>query len=147
MTVSTMVLALDESEHAVRATRWCADHAGALGADVVVVHALDITYVFGFGSPLALAPPPPPYSESRIEEVRDVIARDWCKPLADAGVSFRVVVDEGRPAELVREAARRAQADLVVCGRRGRGGVAEFFLGSVSHELSHHLDVPLVIVP
>jgi nucleotide-binding universal stress UspA family protein len=142
-----IVVAMDESEHAARAMRWCADHAGALDADVVVVHALDVTFVFGFGSPLALAPPPPPTPESRIEEIRDVIARDWCKPLADAGVSFRVVVAESRPADLVRETAREAHADLVVCGRRGRGGVSEFFLGSVSHELAHRLDAPLVIVP
>ena len=144
---TTIVVAMDESEHAARAMKWCAHEAVAVGADVVVVHALDVTFIFGFGSPLALAPPPPPYTASRIEEIRDVIATDWCKPLADAGVSFRVVVVEGRPAELVRETARKADADLVVCGRRGRGGVAEFLLGSVSHDLSHHLDVPLVIVP
>jgi nucleotide-binding universal stress UspA family protein len=40
-----------------------------------------------------------------------------------------------------------AHADMVVCGRRGRGGVAEMLLGSTSHELSHHVRVPLVIVP
>jgi nucleotide-binding universal stress UspA family protein len=142
-----IVLAMDESQHAARAMKWCADHADALDAEVVVVHALDIAYIFGFGSPLGLAPPPPPYTEERIDEFRDVIARDWCKPLADAGVTFRVVVTEARPAELVRETAAREHADLVVCGRRGRGGVAEFILGSVSHELSHHVDVPLVIVP
>jgi len=113
----------------------------------VVVHALDVTYVFGFGSPLALAPPPPPYPKERIEKFRDVIARDWCKPLADAGVDFRVVVAEARPADLIRQTAKDEGAALVVCGRRGRGGVAEFILGSVSHELSHHIDVPLVIVP
>jgi nucleotide-binding universal stress UspA family protein len=142
-----MVLAHDESEHARRAVEWCAEHAGALGAEVVVVHALDITFVFGFGSPLALAAPPPPYPKERIEHFRDVIARDWCKPLADAGVTFRVVVTEARPADLVWRTAKAEGAELIVCGRRGRGGVAEFILGSVSHELSHHVDVPLVIVP
>jgi nucleotide-binding universal stress UspA family protein len=142
-----IVLAVDESEHARRAVEWCAEHASALGAEVVVVHALDITFIFGFGSPLALAPPPPPYPPERIEHFRDVIARDWCKPLADAGVAFRVVVSEGRPADLVYEIAKAEDAELVVCGRRGRGGAAELFLGSVSHELSHKLDVPLVIVP
>jgi nucleotide-binding universal stress UspA family protein len=142
-----IVLAVDESRHAARATKWCADHAGALGAEVVVVHALDITYLFGFGSPLALAPPPPPYPQERIEEFRDIIARDWCKPLADAGVDFRVVVTEARPADLVRQTAKAEGAELVVCGRRGRGGVAELLLGSVSYELSHHIEVPLLIVP
>jgi nucleotide-binding universal stress UspA family protein len=57
------------------------------------------------------------------------------------------VVSEGRPADLVHEIAKAEDAELVVCGRRGRGGAAELFLGSVSHELSHKLDVPLVIVP
>lgn len=141
-----MVLAMDESEHATRAMNWCAAHAGALGAEVVVVHALDIPYAFGFGAPLAAATAPP-YSKERLAEIRDVIDRDWCKPLADAGADFRVVVAEARPADLVRQVADTEHADLVVCGRRGRGGVAEFFLGSVSHELSHHVNVPLVIVP
>ena len=142
-----MVLAVDESEHAARAMKWCAEHAGALDAEVVVVHALEIAYVFGFGSPLALAPPPPPYPAERIEAYRDIISRDWCKPLADAGVRFRVVIEEARPADLVRKTAEAEGAELVVCGRRGRGGVAEFILGSVSHELSHHVEVPLLIVP
>ena len=41
----------------------------------------------------------------------------------------------------------RRDADLVVTGKRGRGGFAELLLGSTSHVLSHHLDRPLVIVP
>ena len=31
--------------------------------------------------------------------------------------------------------------------RRGRGGFAELLLGSTSHQLTHHVDRPLVIVP
>jgi nucleotide-binding universal stress UspA family protein len=45
------------------------------------------------------------------------------------------------------QAARSEGAELVVTGRHGRGGFAELVLGSTSHELSHHLDRPLVIVP
>jgi nucleotide-binding universal stress UspA family protein len=45
------------------------------------------------------------------------------------------------------EAAKAEQAELVVIGRRGRGGFAELFLGSTSHALTHHLDRPLLSVP
>ena len=38
-------------------------------------------------------------------------------------------------------------ADLVVTGRRGRGGFAELVLGSTSYSLVHHLNRPLTIVP
>jgi nucleotide-binding universal stress UspA family protein len=51
------------------------------------------------------------------------------------------------PAETLIRVARELSADLLVVGRRGHGGFAELLLGSVPHTLSHHADVPLVIVP
>jgi nucleotide-binding universal stress UspA family protein len=140
-----IVLALDGSEHAARAARWCAAHAKAIGADVLVVHAVDNFYDFGSGAPIPLVPPT--LSGPQLDELRDVIEREWSKPLADAGVAYLVRVAQGRAASVVIDAVRDVHAELVVCGRRGRGGVAEFFLGSTSHELAHHAGVPIVIVP
>jgi nucleotide-binding universal stress UspA family protein len=81
------------------------------------------------------------------DELADTAERVWCKPLADAGVSFRVTLMDGEPAAMLMQAARSADADVVVTGRRGLGGFKELVLGSTSHHLSHHLDRPLVIVP
>lgn len=39
------------------------------------------------------------------------------------------------------------KADLVVAGRRGRGGVAELLPGSVSHEVVLHSKRPVLLVP
>ena len=60
---------------------------------------------------------------------------------------FRVVLKDSDPALAIMQAAKSEDADLVVTGRRGRGGFAELVLGSTSHVLTHHLDRPLVIVP
>jgi nucleotide-binding universal stress UspA family protein len=141
---TTIVVGVDGSEPAQRAVEWCAAHAPALDAEVVVVHALEVPAYTGLGPPYIWMPSPSP--EQRTAR-RDVVVRDWSKPLADAGVSFRIVLVDGDPAPAIMDVAGSENAALVVTGRRGRGGFKELLLGSTSHHLSHHLDRPLVIVP
>jgi len=140
---SKIVVGVDGSPQSERAVAWCASHASALDATVVVVHANEIPVAIPMGAYYAY----PGLTPEQRDELRDVVSRDWCKPLADAGVMFRVIMTEGPPAASIMETASAEQADLVVVGRRGRGGFAELVLGSTSHQLSHHLDRPLVIVP
>jgi nucleotide-binding universal stress UspA family protein len=52
---------------------------------------------------------------------------------------------EGDPAEAVLDAARARESDLMVVGSRGRGGVAGTFLGSVSTEIVHRADRPVLV--
>jgi nucleotide-binding universal stress UspA family protein len=42
--------------------------------------------------------------------------------------------------------AERENADVVLAGRRGRGGFAELLLGSVSHELVLHSKRPVLVI-
>jgi nucleotide-binding universal stress UspA family protein len=144
MTEMKIVVGVDGSEHSARAVKWCADHARALDAEVVAVHAVDMPL---YSSPGASYVPLPPLSDEKRNELLDVVQRDWCKALADAGVTYRGVVLDGGPAWVLMEFARKTNADLIVTGRRGRGGFTELLLGSTSHALTHHADRPLVIVP
>jgi nucleotide-binding universal stress UspA family protein len=141
---SKIVVGVDGSAHSDRALRWCAEHARAFDAEVVVVHAIALP---AYGPAMA-----PYYADSvltpgEITDLRDIIESDWCKPLADAGASFQIKTYVGAPAPAIMKVARTEEAALVVVGRRGRGGFAELLLGSTSHQLSHHLECPLVIVP
>jgi nucleotide-binding universal stress UspA family protein len=144
--MSVIVVGIDGSDGSRRATLWCAEHAPRLAASVVAVHAVDTAR---FGSFIALDPAIPVAvpNEAELRRVRDVAEREWCKPLVDAGVDHRVVVAEGNAVAVLRDVAEAERADLVVTGRRGRGGFAELVLGSTSHQLVHHLACPLLIVP
>jgi nucleotide-binding universal stress UspA family protein len=146
--VMRIIVGVDGSEPAQRAVAWCATYAGKLDAEVVALYALDfpVTTESGFGFAPIPVPIPAPTAAERAH-LHEVIERDWCAALTTAGVKFRVVVAEGEAASAIIAAADHERADLVVTGRRGRGGFAELLLGSTSHHLSHHLDRPLVIVP
>lgn len=144
MTTRTIVVGVDGSEPARAAIRWCVEHAPALDARVVAVHAVEVPVYAG--GPFELAPLPGP-DPAWQDELRVQVEQEWCASLQEAGIPWRVVLDEGSPAAVIARVATETSADLVVVCRRGRGGFTELVLGSVSHQLAHHAPCPVVIVP
>ncbi len=67
----------------------------------------------------------------------------------EAGLAARPLsVDgaQGAPAAIL-QAARELDADVVVVGTRGLGGVKSYLLGSISHAVLQHADRPVLVVP
>ena len=139
-----IIIGVDGSEYSRRALEWCARYGPALNAEVVAVHAVEIPI---YASPGASYVPLPALSEQDHERLRDVVTNDWCKPLADAHVPYKVELLDGAATAVIMSIAESEDADLVVTGRRGRSGFTELLLGSTSHQLSHHLGRPVLIVP
>lgn len=50
------------------------------------------------------------------------------------------------PGQGLCQAAQRWQADLIVMGRRGRKGLTEVLLGSVSNYVLHHACCPVLVI-
>lgn len=50
------------------------------------------------------------------------------------------------PGQGLCQAAQRHQADLIVMGRRGRKGIAEALLGSVSNYVLHHAPCAVLVI-
>ncbi|MGA5518468.1 universal stress protein [Streptomyces pseudogriseolus] len=80
--------------------------------------------------------------EQRHRQLLEDVIQPWAS--AHQGVTLRQRVERGRVRQTLLEATREAQ--LVVAGARGHGGVAGMLLGSVSQALLHHADCPVTVV-
>ncbi len=75
---------------------------------------------------------------------------DWLQALVNQATADGIGADYeqryGDPSRTLCESASNWQADLVVIGRRGRRGLSEFLLGSVSNYVMHHAPCSVLTV-
>jgi nucleotide-binding universal stress UspA family protein len=142
--VSRIVVGVDGSEHADAALVWAIRMAKGMGSEVVAVFAVTPPFYLDTGFMTTVAPPQ--FDPEWRAEMKKEFEGTWCKPLRDAGVQYRAVMEDGRPASVIAKVADAIDADVIVVGRRGRGGVAELVLGSVSHELVLHSRRPILLI-
>jgi nucleotide-binding universal stress UspA family protein len=141
--LTRLVLALDGSPSSSEAVAWAVNMAKGMDAEVVAVFALELPRWYVDYPGYESRQPPPEYAARVKTEFQEI----WCKPLRDAGLQYRTVIKEGRPASVLLEVADELQADVIVMGRRGLGRVKEVVLGSVSHEVALHSQRPVLLVP
>jgi nucleotide-binding universal stress UspA family protein len=142
--IEKIVVGVDGSEQSAAAIEWAIRMAQGMGSEVVAVFAIDVPH--WFAEPYVTAPPPQFDPEWR-KEMQTAFEELWCKPLRDAAVKYQAIMEDGRPASVINRIAEGMAADLIILGRRGRGGVAELVLGSVSHELVLHARLPVLLIP
>jgi nucleotide-binding universal stress UspA family protein len=140
-----LVVGIDGSPGSERAARWAGALADRTGAGLVAVHA----HRPGAVAVVAIAPPlvyADGAAQSWEEDLSEVFAEVWCRPLRSHGAGVSTRFEQGQPTSLLLDAAHLHHALAIVVGSRGRGGLAEHLLGSVGHHLTHHSDVPVVVV-
>lgn len=142
--IRRIVVGVDGSEHAEAALEWAVRMAKGMGSEVIAVFAIapPIYFETGYTAPIAPVQFDPEWRAQMEKEFEGA----WCKQLRSAGVQYRTVMEDGRPASVIAKVADSFDADVVVVGRRGRGGIAELVLGSVSHELVLHCKRPILLI-
>jgi nucleotide-binding universal stress UspA family protein len=144
MAYASIVVGTDGSPTAERAVAHAASMAVAENARVVVVTA----FVPGAGARIA-------GSESVPDDLRFALSdRVQAEERAERGRAIakevgvaKVVVQaiEGDPADVLLEAAKDFDADLIVVGSKGLTSAAHFILGSVAASVAHHAPCDVLI--
>lgn len=134
--MGNIVIGFDESPESVSAVRWGTRWAQTFGARVTILYAVDPGLPIPFRRLAA---------GSAVAQAADSVADRGAQLVRslNPGLDVHGVGVVGQPpAELI---ALSQKADLVVVGRRGRGGPGSD-LGSVSFALGAHARCPVVIV-
>ncbi|MBM4121270.1 MAG: universal stress protein [Nitrospira sp.] len=81
-----------------------------------------------------------------VKEQGRALVHYYADKLAKAGYRVEEIARLGHPADEIMKVAERRGADLIVCGAKGLGAVARFFLGSVSTKLVQHSACSVLVV-
>ncbi len=85
-------------------------------------------------------------SETLVESANQILERAR-KRAQRLGMTVKLQIEWGDPAETIIDTARRENADMLVVGRRGRGRLSAMLLGSVSQKLASLAPCPVLVVP
>jgi nucleotide-binding universal stress UspA family protein len=139
-----IVVGVDGSDDAHRALDWAMKEAAIRHVPLTVLAVHEVAASAWTGNPIIL-----PGDEPTVETIRKAVEETVEKAAAQLGEpqpsSVTVRATNGFAAQELIDASR--DADLVVLGSRGAGGFARLMMGSVSNQVVHHAQCPVVVVP
>ena len=138
-----ILAAVDFSDWTAPVLQMAVELAGKYGGKVTVAYADRFL-------------PPPYFTERAIPQVNEALeaqregARKYLDLTAEKEIQGRVPFDtsliESAPAPGIVTAAENAQADLIVMGTHGRGGLDRLLMGSVAEKVVRESRVPVLTV-
>ena len=134
-----IVLGIDGSDHAAKATDVTAELAKAVGSEVLVVHILE-RIAASKGAPAADLEIPSD-AVGLVEEAAARLKKERIKTTEKV-----ITASSGRVAPEILSVAEEVNADLIVVGSRGLSDFSGLLVGSVSHKLIQHANCPVLVV-
>lgn len=142
MLFNRILVAFDGSKAAGKALDKAVELVKLTNASLNVIHVYEFPRFYvadGFA-------PVPANMNEEFFELASKTADEAERRLKEAGVEGTVELLQGPPAETILEYAASHNCDAIVIGSRGLGGIREFVLGSVSHNVVQHAKIPVLVV-
>lgn len=148
--IQKILVALDDSDSSEHVFKYALDLAKATGSKLLLLHvlnpvdkdypsapiypAIDVYYSTLYNEALKRWQDElSEYEDHQLARVRSLASEAEA-----AGIATEFTQNIGEPGRTICAIARTWDADLIVLGRRGRSGVSELLLGSVSNYVMHH---------
>ena len=142
--MSGIVVGIDGSHNASHALEWAMTEAAIRKAPLTVITVHSVPAGYWSGAPVEL-----PGDQDKVAEIRKTAEAAVADAAAKLGAgqpeSVTVTAVSGFPVQALIDASKRC--DLLVVGSRGGGGFGALVLGSVSNQVVHHAECPVVVVP
>ncbi|ESP87877.1 universal stress protein [Candidatus Halobonum tyrrellensis] len=142
-----LLLPTDGSAAAAAAERTAVAFASAFDATLDVVSVVDSTDLATAAGPTGAEGE----AVRQVEKALDARAARATDAVADdaraAGVDVETSVEQGSVHERILARATETDADAIVVGTHGRGGVERYLLGSVAEKVVRLADRPVLVVP
>lgn len=140
-----IVVGIEGSGGAKAALKWAIQEAKFRHATIVVATAFSPSWV-PVSPDFTYIPVDNFNVEDEVGRMQEHIAHEVLEEVGAAKTDIKYVRKKGSPADTLIAIAEAEDADMLVVGSRGRGGVRGLLLGSVSHQIAHHGSCPVVIV-
>ncbi len=141
--VSRILVPTDFSDASDYALAYGTGMAAQLGASVILCH------VYQLPAPLAgaeLSTLPTMTSAAEIDRAARIGVQQAIARHAKEQVPIASVVRPGDPEIEIRTIAREVGADLIVLGTHGRTGLMRMLVGSVTDDVIHHSEIPVLVL-
>lgn len=139
--IERILIPTDLSDFAAQALRYGAMLRERAGSRLTLLYA-DETYL-----PVDLLEAPLGYYLENAPQSREKLQQKFTEyATAQIGGKFETVVVQDSPARAILNTAKSVQADLVIMGTHGRSGVRRAILGSVTENVLHEIEAPLLTI-
>lgn len=141
---SHILVPIDSSELSKKAVQTAAGMAKQFGSKITLFHAAPSEVWHMYAESVA-------YSGQYLETFRDEMKRNAERLLSDAAKTTSVAVatdyvHSDNPADAIVSAAKRLNCDLIVMASHGHKGLKGILLGSETHKVLTHTDLPVLVV-
>jgi nucleotide-binding universal stress UspA family protein len=138
-TFQNILLAVDGSEHSMKAAQVAADLVRSLNAALIVLTAFEhVPGILGDPEREKVIATHMSEAEKIMEAALEVIG--------EIPGEIKTEILEGPPAEAILRVQEIRGSDLIIMGTRGRGRLTGLVLGSVSQKVLAHTPAPVLFV-
>jgi len=138
----------DGSENAERAGEYAISLADISGADIILLNVIDTIYLDSI--------PQPDVRESVDEDLRSGVKRvvehfekkieeNQCNGTCK-NVNFKVLIKEGKPADVILKTIDEEEIDQVVIGKSGKQGLEKLLLGRTTDKVVKEATIPVSVI-